>query len=65
MAGEGQAQVQYNQNHDNAHSVNAFMVWQDPQKLIEDLPASKEKIIALQAKQIGLLEGQLLGEKKL
>ena len=59
FAGDGQTQIQYNHNHDSAHSVNAFMVWQDPQKLVEELLATKEKIIALQAKQIELLEGQV------
>lgn len=64
IASDGQTQVQYNQNHDNSHSVNAFMVWQDPHKLVEELLASKEKIISLQAKQIELLENQLQAKKK-
>ncbi len=40
------------------------MVWQDPQKLVEELLASKEKIITMQAKQIETLEGQLKELKK-
>ena len=60
---DGQTQIQY--NHESPHAVNAYMVWQDPQKLVEDLLASKEKIIALQAKQIELLESQLIEKKKL
>jgi transcriptional regulator with XRE-family HTH domain len=62
IATDGSAQIQY--NHESPHAVNAFMVWQDPQKLVEDLLASKEKIIALQAKQIELLEGQLREKMK-
>ncbi|MBY0435880.1 MAG: helix-turn-helix transcriptional regulator [Cyclobacteriaceae bacterium] len=57
MSGEGQQQIQY--NHESPHAVNAYMVWQEPQKLVEELLASKEKIITLQAKQIELLESQL------
>ncbi|MCW5910624.1 MAG: helix-turn-helix transcriptional regulator [Cyclobacteriaceae bacterium] len=52
-------QVEYNNNDANIHSANAFMVMQDPQKLVEDLLASKEKIIALQARQIEILESRL------
>ncbi len=62
IASDGSTQVQY--NHESPHAVNAYMVWQDPQKLVEELLASKEKIIALQAKQIELLENQLQGKKK-
>lgn len=56
LTAEGQ-QNQY--NHESPHAINAYLVWQGPQKLVEDLITSKEKIIALQAKQIELLEGQL------
>jgi transcriptional regulator with XRE-family HTH domain len=59
IAGEGNTQIQYNQNHDQSHTVNAFLVMQDPQKLAEDLLASKDKIISLQARQIELLESQM------
>ncbi len=64
VAGDGQTQIQYNQNHDSSHSVNAFMVWQDPQKLMDEFLSSKDKIIALQAKQIEILESQLQELKK-
>ncbi|MCC6835563.1 MAG: helix-turn-helix transcriptional regulator [Cytophagales bacterium] len=62
LASDGQTQVQYNNNYDSSQSVNAFFVWQDPQKLVEDLIASKEKIIALQARQIEILESRLKNE---
>ncbi len=59
LASDGQTQIQYNHNHESSQAINAFMVWQDPQKLVEDLLASKEKIIVLQAKQIEMLEGKM------
>ena len=57
LASDNSTQIQY--NHESLHAVNAYLVWQDPQKLVEDLLWSKEKIIALQAKQIELLEKKL------
>jgi transcriptional regulator with XRE-family HTH domain len=57
LASEGQHQVQYNQESPN--SINAFMVWQDTQKLFEELISSKDKIIALQTQQIESLAEQL------
>ncbi len=57
LASEGQTQIQY--NHESPHAINAFMVWQDPQKLLDELLLSKEKIIALQSKQIEHLEARL------
>ena len=56
MSSDSGQQIQYNQIKDSPHTVNAYMVWQDPQKLVEELLSSKEKIIALQAKQIEILE---------
>ena len=61
VSSEGQTQIQYNNNHDSSSSVNSFMVWQDSQKLVEDLLAAKEQIIQLQARQIEILESRLRG----
>lgn len=62
LASEGNQQLQY--NHESPHAVNAYLIWQYPQKLMDELLSSKEKIIALQAKQIEILEGQLQELKK-
>jgi len=46
-------------NHDTTHSANGFVQAQHPQKLVDNLLSAQEKIIALQAKQIELLETKL------
>lgn len=50
-------QVPYNQ--ESQHSINGFMVWQDSQKIFEELIVAKDKIIELQKEQIDLLKNQL------
>jgi transcriptional regulator with XRE-family HTH domain len=54
LAAGGQAQIQY--NHESPHVINGNTVSHDPLKLLEELLASKDKLIALQARQIELLE---------
>ena len=61
LGAENGQQIQYNNVKDSPHTVNAYMVWQDPRKLVDDLLTSKEKIIALQAKQIEMLDDKLRG----
>lgn len=65
VSSEGQTQIQYNSNHDSSTSVNSFMVWQDSQKVVEELLATKEQLIKLQARQIEILESQLRDRDKL
>ena len=62
LVSDGQNQIQY--NHESPHAINAYMVWQDSQKLVADLLSSKDKIIALQANNIDSLEDQLRQLKK-
>lgn len=57
VAGEGL--VQHDTNHENTPAINVSALSQDPKKLVDDLLAAKEKIIALQAKHIELLETKL------
>ena len=41
LASDSPTQIQY--NHESPHAVNAYMVWQDPQKLVEDYWLQKRR----------------------